>query len=274
VQVLTKTFSVVQVALEEVITTQDYCFDNAGRVEEEGESLVIQRTLAGEVFFEDATGRHLVPPGHAMIFTHSDPSRYGYVPESREAYRHQFIAFSPAPVVNGLFDRLRQDYGSIIRLPEDSEAVVVFLDILDRFAKRSFRDRYQETELLVRLLVAVYRDQVRCSEATDPIEFGYHYLNNRFRRPINLKSVVDKCGISREHFIREFTKRYQASPGVFLRNMRLEHANRLLKATSLPVEEIAVASGFSSSDTFSRAYRREYGCSPGSIRETTSIGAR
>ena len=266
---LTKTFSVVQVALEEVITNPDYSFDNSGREEDEGESLVIQRTLAGKVFFEDAEGRRIVPPGQAMLFTHSDKSRYGYVPESGEPYRQQFIAFSPAPIVNDLFNRLRQDFGSIVRLPEDSEAVVVFLEILDRFAKRSFRDRYQETELLVRLLIAVYRNQVKCSEVTDPIEFGYHYINNRFRRPINLNAVVEKCGISREHFVREFTRRYNESPGSFLRNLRLEHANRLLKATHLPVEEIAVASGFASSDTFSRAYKREFGCSPGMTREAT-----
>lgn len=261
---LGKTFSVVQAAHEEVKGDASYCFDNAKRTD--GDALVVQRTLSGEGFFENADGRRLAPAGMAMLFAHGEASRYGYPPGSTQPYREQFIAFSPAQSVNELFDRLRRDFGSVVRLPEASEAQVVFAELLSRFQARTFRDRYHETELLVRLLIALYREQVADARTSDPIEFGYHYLHNRFREPTNLKLVAEKCGISREHFVREFTRRYGQSPGVMLRQLRLEHARTMLKSMAVPIEDVALASGFANADTFFRAYRRAFGVSPGRAR--------
>ena len=69
--------------------------------------------------------------------------------------------------------------------------------------------------------------------------------------------------MSREHFIREFTRRYRESPGALLRRLRMEQA-RIMLAASLEtdVESIALASGYASANTFCRAYRQNYVHSP------------
>lgn len=261
---LGKTFSTVQAAIEEQRTDPAYRWDNAFRTD--GKAMVVQRTISGTGFVEDRSGRQLVKAGWAMLFAHNEPSRYGFPPEAAEPYRLQFIAFSPAATASELFRQLRHDFGAVVRLPEESEACAVFGEIMKRFKARTFRDRYHETELLVRLLVALYREQVENTRMSDPIEFGFHYLHNRFSQPINLKLVADKCGVSREHFVREFTKRYGAPPGAALRKLRLEHARAMLNATTIPVEEVALASGFASADTFCRAFRRAFGASPARSR--------
>jgi len=68
----------------------------------------------------------------------------------------------------------------------------------------------------------------------------------------------------REHFVREFTKRYGAPPGAALRKLRLEHARAMLNATAIPVEEVALANGFANADTFSRGLSTLLWCEPGS----------
>lgn len=259
-----KVFSVVHFAGDEVRTDASYYWDNAKRPDRE--AIAVQRTLSGAGFFEFKVTRQLVPPGFAMLFAQNEPSRYGYPPEAGEPYRLQFVAFSPAASVEVVFGKLREDFGSVVRLPEDSEACALFVEILERTNAHTFRDRYHETELLVRMLLALYREQVEGTRTSDPIEFGYHYLHNRFRRPINLKDVADQCRVTREHFIREFTRRYRETPGVMLRRLRLEHARLMLESTAVSVEEVALASGFANSDTFCRAYRREYRTSPGEVR--------
>lgn len=256
-------FTVVHVGAEEVHDQPDYCFDNAQR--EETFALVIQRTLSGAAYFRDATGTVPVPPGHAMLFTHHEPTGYGYPPEATVPYRLRFLAFS-ANGAHDLFARLRADFGSVVRMPDESEATALFDEAIERFRQRQFRDRLHESELVCRLLTALYREQVQGTRTSDPIEFGHHYVRNHFRSPVNLKGVAQKCGVSREHFIREFGARYQESPGVMLRRLRLEHARAMLAGTELSVQDVALASGYTSSNTFCRAYRTRFGRSPGSGR--------
>jgi AraC-like DNA-binding protein len=256
-------FSAVHGAGEELRTGPDYLWDNARR--EGAPALVVQRTLSGRGFFEKSGQRQLVGPGQALLFTHREPSRYGFPPESTEPYRLRFLTFAPADL-RPLFERLRADFGSIVSMPDDCEATALFDEILHRFEHRSFRDRFHEAELLHRLLIALYREQVHGTRTSDPIEFGYHYLRDHFRSPINLKSVAAQCGISREHFIRTFRTRYRESPGALLRRLRLEHARTMLAATTLDVQSVARASGFTSSNTFCRAYRRHFARTPAAER--------
>jgi transcriptional regulator GlxA family with amidase domain len=49
-------------------------------------------------------------------------------------------------------------------------------------------------------------------------------------------------------------------------SMRLERARQLLRETTLPVLDVAVATGFSSSSQFSRAYKRNFGEPPSQTR--------
>ncbi|MCF7689944.1 MAG: helix-turn-helix transcriptional regulator [Cephaloticoccus sp.] len=259
----TDIFPVVRVGAEEIQTDPNYRFENAAR---EGMSaLVIQRTLGGAAWFRDHAGARPVEVGQAMLFTHNENSAYGYPPDGTAPYRLRFISFFPTGI-QPLFDRLRTDFGAVVRMPDNSEATTLFDEIIQRFRRRQFRDRLHETELLYRLLLSLYREQVQETRTTDPIEFGQHFLRNHFRSPINLKAVAEKCGVSREHFIRQFSARYRESPGALLRRLRLEHARAMLLSTQLSVQDIALASGFTSSNTFCRAYRLKFGQSPGTLR--------
>jgi AraC-like DNA-binding protein len=256
-------FAVIHGAAEERHSKPDYFHDNASRGD--ANRLVVQRTVGGTGFFSTSSGRRLVPAGFAFLFTHREPSCYGYPAEATESYRLRYLAFSPSGIKT-LFDRLRRDFGAVVAMPDSSEATALFNELSDRFRQRRWQDRLQESELLYRLLIALYREQVHGTRKSDPIEFGYHYVRNHFRSPINLKGVASQCGVSREHFIREFTRRYGEPPGSQLRRLRLEHARSMLTATALPVEEVALASGFTSSNNFCRAYRMRYGKSPGADR--------
>lgn len=256
-------FPVIQHAAEESHDSPAYAFDNRDR--ESPAIFVIQRTIAGAAYFRDAGGTRLVPAGHAMLFTHREPTGYGYPPEARETYRQRFIAFEPRSAA-GVFDRLRADFGSVVRMPDAGEAAAVFDEIVYRYRQRQFRDRLQESELIFRLFITLYRGQVQEARTSDPIEFGSHYIRSHFRSPVNLKAIVQQCGVSREHFIRAFSARHRESPGAMLRRLRLEHARAMLQATQLSVQEVALACGFTSSNTFCRAFRQKFGRSPGAGR--------
>ncbi len=252
-------FPILLNAGRETRTSSSYRYDNTAR--SSSEDIAIQRTDSGAGWFGDATGRRLVPAGYAMLFSHQEPTGYGYPEEATEPYVQRYIT-AKAGSLGALFARLRTDFGSVVRMPDESESSALFDEVHERFRSRTFRDRLHESELLYRLLIALYREQVQETRTSDPIEFGQHYLRNHFRSPINLKGIAEKCGVSREHFIREFTRRYAESPGALLRRLRLEQARAMLAATAADVESIALASGYASSNTFCRAYRQRFGHSP------------
>ena len=256
-------FSTVNGLAEETRTHAAYRWDNRRR--SSPDEAVVQQTLAGAGFFEDTGGRRLVPAGQAMLFTHDEASCYGYPPEVTAPYRLRFVSFRLLGL-HAWFDRLRAEFGAVVRMPFDGEASAVLDEIMRRFRERGFRDRFQETELLHQLLVALYREQVAATQTQDPVEYGHHFLRDNFRSPVNLKEVAKRCGVSREHFIRAFGKRYGEPPGELLRRLRLEQAQRMLGATQLAVQDVALACGFADANSFCRAYKTRYSTTPGATR--------
>ena len=257
-------FSSITASAEELQKDASYLWDNRRRGGD-SEDAVVQQNISGPVFFEDTTGRRLSGAGQALLFTHEESSCYGYPPEATEPYRLRFVSFRLG-ALRPWFERVRAEFGSVVRMTPEGEAAATLAELQRRFRTRGFRDRLQETELLHQLLVALYREQVAASQTRDPVEFGHHYLCDHFRSPLNLKEVAERCGVSREHFIRGFGKRYGEPPGEMLRRLRLEQAHRMLRATQTPVGEVALACGFPDANTFSRAYRLRYGATPGSVR--------
>jgi AraC-like DNA-binding protein len=57
------------------------------------------------------------------------------------------------------------------------------------------------------------------------------------------------------------------APGEFIRNFRLKRAAQLLRSTSTPVTEVAIAVGFSSASYFTRSFLKEYGMPPSDYRK-------
>src|SRR5580692_9365524 len=211
-------FGLIQAAAEEVRTDSSYFFDNRHRPD--GSGLVVQLTLVGTAFFGQGPQRMLVKPEFAMVFSHDEDSTYGYPPESKQSHRHLYVEFTDCPALRGIFNKIRDDFGAIVSIPEKSDARDLLNEIVERFRTGHFTDRYQESELLYRLLIAIYRQQVEGTRTADPIEFGHHLIRNRFRKDSNLKEIADLCGVTREYFSREFHSRYGGAPGQMLKHLR------------------------------------------------------
>jgi AraC-like DNA-binding protein len=258
-------FGVIQVAAEEIRTDASYYFHNRHRPD--GSGLAVQLTVKGAAFFQDHQGRRLVQPDYAMMFSHAEDSEYGFPPDASEPYCQRYIEMTDCDALRNVFDRITHDFGSVVYLPEKSEARDLFNEVVERFRIGRFRDRYEEAEILFRMLIAIYRQQVDGTRVQDPIEFGHHFICNRFRNASNLKEIAQLCGITREYFTRGFSSRYKKTPGQMLKRLRLEHAELLLKTTSMPVIDIAAASGFSNLNTFGRSFKKDYRQSPSDYRE-------
>ncbi|MFE3195171.1 helix-turn-helix domain-containing protein [Nocardia sp. NPDC059240] len=85
---------------------------------------------------------------------------------------------------------------------------------------------------------------------------------------LTVDAVAAGCGVSRRTLYRVL-EQFEGGPAVLLRQIRLEHARRLLTARpDLPVSAVARAAGFSTERQFFRAFRGESGMTPAAYRAT------
>lgn len=94
-------------------------------------------------------------------------------------------------------------------------------------------------------------------------------MEEQLEEPLRTQSIARQLSISTRQLERLFNKSLGVSPKRHLVEMRLDRSHRLLLQTDMPVTEAAIASGFQSISSFSRAFRRRFGHSPHELRRRT-----
>ena len=85
-------------------------------------------------------------------------------------------------------------------------------------------------------------------------------------QPLTSTELATMIGISRRQLERLFRVHLEHSPLHYYQQIRLKAARKLLEQTSMSVTEVASASGFSSTDHFSRRFKLLFGMPPRNIR--------
>ncbi len=226
---------------------------------------------AGQFDLAIAGQRHHLLPQHVYLISNVVPAECidvaGYhtlnvlVPatliEERVPHAQPFYALSLAGngkraqllahLVRGLFDRLPLDH------EEGVFATRYILDLLEFTFFQSGKDCASDDG---GVLLAHHR------RACSYIE---RYID---REECNPEAIAAHCGISLSYLYRAF----QASGATVMehvRDVRLERAHAMLTSHGLrrlSISEIAYRNGFNSLSSFSRAFRRRFGVSPGDAR--------
>lgn len=95
------------------------------------------------------------------------------------------------------------------------------------------------------------------------------YIYAHYAEPITFADIAGAASVSRSEAARCFHEYMDCSPVQALIRYRLQTAHRLLRETSLTVQETALACGFRSANYFTRQFRQMYGYTPG---QTRSLG--
>ena len=100
----------------------------------------------------------------------------------------------------------------------------------------------------------------------DLIENEQLFLQPDFGR----RSLIDRTGLSKEHIGAAFAQGSDnASLPAYVRELRLDYAVRLMNdKPELTVEQVSMASGFTSADTFTRNFRAKFGMTPTTYKQT------
>jgi transcriptional regulator GlxA family with amidase domain len=91
-------------------------------------------------------------------------------------------------------------------------------------------------------------------------------MEDNIETPQARKDLARLAGVSVRQLERLFKRHLGRGVHRQYSSMRLERARQLLRETALPVLDVAIATGFSSSSQFSRAYARAFGEAPSRTR--------
>lgn len=85
--------------------------------------------------------------------------------------------------------------------------------------------------------------------------------------PHSLTTLAAEAAMSPHHFARAFKKAVGLSPLQFVTRTRLRRARDLIRATGLPIDEVAARVGYAEPSHFRRLFRREFGAAPSAFRD-------
>ena len=87
------------------------------------------------------------------------------------------------------------------------------------------------------------------------------YINNHLDETLDLKTLANEAALSDFHFHRIFKALKGEAIGGYITRLRLEATARLLRYTSLTIEEIAFNIGYETPASLSKAFKKQYGIS-------------
>jgi len=113
-------------------------------------------------------------------------------------------------------------------------------------------------------------DQVELSRA-GPVDRrlrrAIEFMHDNFGREIAVEEIAAAAYLSEYHFARFFKQISGVTPHVYLANLRLERARRLLAETTHPISEIAALVGYQSQSHFTKMFKAVTGVTPRAYRE-------
>src|SRR5262250_2827727 len=124
---------------------------------------------------------------------------------------------------------------------------------------------------------AGFRPCLRCRPECSPGTPAWAGTQNTVSRALRLisetgledggvEALAEHLGVGSRHLRRLFLRHLGATPSAVAQTRRLHFAKKLIDETSLPMHEIALASGFGSVRRFNAAFRNVYHRTPTQIR--------
>ena len=92
------------------------------------------------------------------------------------------------------------------------------------------------------------------------------FMHDNYSRELGLEDIAASAYLSEYHFARLFKQIMAVSPHVYLANLRLERARRLLAETALPISQIAAMVGYQSQSHFTKIFKSVTGVTPRAYR--------
>lgn len=120
-------------------------------------------------------------------------------------------------------------------------------------------------QILIRFVDAVFI--YRNSRHGDSIKKAIHYINQNYMKKITLEEVANAVHVSPNYFSKIFKEETGINFAIYLNQVRVEGAKKLLIADDASLVDVAYLAGFEDQSYFSRVFKKYTGISPKRYKE-------
>lgn len=92
------------------------------------------------------------------------------------------------------------------------------------------------------------------------------FIEENLASPLTLAELALQAGLSEFHFARMFKQSTRLAPHQYVMQRRMAKAEQLVRYSTQPLTDIALACGFNSSSHFSHRFKSVYGVTPSTLR--------
>ncbi len=110
----------------------------------------------------------------------------------------------------------------------------------------------------------------RLGTANEKVISAVRVMEDHLEDPLSCRQLAETVDLSNRQLERLFRRHFDQTPGQYYLRIRLDKGRDLLRRTSIPILDIAVASGFASTSHFTKCYRKCYGHTPTEERSNRS----
>ena len=213
-------------------------------------------------------------PGELILLSPRQVHRYGTDPGAAR-WAFTWVPFLPLPSWAPLLSWPQAERGVSRLQIADPESFAAILGHLHAMHAHSLGTRHHRDALALNALEAalLLADEFHPESPAA----GDGRLDPRLRRvvdtvagdlarPWSVEDLADLSGWSASRFAHRFREALGEPPRAFVERLRLDRARQLLRATALPIQDIAGAVGYDDPFHFSNRYRAIHGCSPSGER--------
>ena len=258
---------VPHVVVEEVQNSPVYGHDGRFRRDRGGQ---LAYTMSGRGRLRVRNEVFDLTPGVAFLHNHRDPDiGYFYPEDGTDVWRFLWIGFNGELAEKMVTDIVAR-YGYRFELPWERGIVKKM------YSYKNFRGAVQILSPLggMRLVIDVLtglgealEKRLIGSPQSLLVARAQEYILENVAVDIGVAEIAEALNVSREHLSRVFREQTSMSPKDYILSRKMSLACDLLLYSSLSCKEVSERVGFEDPTSFSRAFRRLVGMSPGGLRE-------
>lgn len=109
---------------------------------------------------------------------------------------------------------------------------------------------------------AQYSEVMQAQVASDRFASLVYWIRSNLRADLSIPELAARVGMSERNFQRRFKQDFGRPASNFVEQMRVSHAQEILKSPGASVARTASSVGFNNPDSFRRAFERVLGVSP------------
>ena len=180
-----------------------------------------------------------------------------------------YSGIMPEAGITACLERANESCGYLLR-PNEAQ-IAELSETLNRYKTYSEGSiEAMRDALMVQLLIQIGCLSGSAERGTDKhnvkIEKILSYINENFTEELRIDQLAERAELSKYHFMRLFKESTGTSVHAYIRQRRLMNASRLIRS-GVPAVQAAQRSGFEDYSVFYKAFRNNFGTSPGELKK-------